>query len=391
MSNFATSLNLIGPDTKGFYSVGDQKFYRKFEAVEFHNKTGFPIRWNFNDDIYNLFDWEIEPTESLEELYRQHAQKLRDRYDHLVLWYSGGADSDNILNTFISNNIRLDEVASYVNYDATGDKYNFLNGEIYNVAIPKVQECQQQQPWLKHTMLDLSKLTVDYFNTVGADWVYNVNGIINPNTSARQQIKKYNLEWQQLLNSGKKIGFIHGIDKPRVTGINGKYYFRFVDLFDSLATGAVQEDNHPGNFDEFFYWTVDTPKIPIKQAHVIKNFLKTSTVDSPWLTPADVKDPVSICSITLNGKFYWLKRDAIHTLIYPQWKSVPYQNKAMCMFFTPRDEWFFKLPESDTVKKYWKQGLDYLWQSTPDHLKASPGNIMNGFKILGSKIYNLGS
>ena len=145
-----------------------------------------------------------------------------------MLWFSGGADSSNILSSFIENNIPLDEVASYVNYEATGDRFNHLNAEIYHVAVPVIEQAKVQQPWLKHTVIDISKSIMDFFQKKEAnfDWIYQVNNYVNPNTVSRRDIKLKISHWTKLFDAGKKVGFIYGIDKPRVIGLNGKYYIK---------------------------------------------------------------------------------------------------------------------------------------------------------------------
>jgi hypothetical protein len=47
---------------------------------------------------------------SLQDMRGGKAMQLRDQYDYLILAYSGGADSDNILKVFQQNKIHLDEV-----------------------------------------------------------------------------------------------------------------------------------------------------------------------------------------------------------------------------------------------------------------------------------------
>lgn len=379
---------IFGPSNKGFYQVGHRRFFRKLEAIEYHLKTNLPLSWNYNESVYDLYDWTVEPAESIDDLYKQHALTLRERYDYLILWYSAGADSDNILNTFINHDICLDEVASYVNYDATGDKLGFLNGEIYNVAIPWIQQCQQRQPWLKHTMIDLSQATIDYFSDLGPDWIYNVNSMLTPNTAARQNIKKYVPAWQSLIDSGKKVGFIYGIDKPRVTGINGNFYFRFTDLFDQPATGEIQAKNAPGIFDEYFYWNVDTPKMLIKQGHLVKNFMKTLTQTSPCVQEERKSSP---CSLTIDGVVHWIQKDCIHKIIYPNWRVNPYQVKTTSSVFSPRDYWFYSLPDSDPAKLAWKTGVDHIWSVLPDSMKVQPDKLSLGMTTMISKVYYLGS
>ena len=204
-------------DKLGFYQTGNFKTYSRFEAAEKSVKSGHVPHWNFNDEIYGCLDWTQEPTESLGELYRQRAQQLRDEYDYLVLWFSGGADSTNILNSFVNNSIKLDEVASYVNYEATKDSYSWLNAEIYHVAAPVVDKAKLKQPGLQHRILDQSQLTIDLFSEKSAkfDWIYNVNTHISPNACARRDIKLTVPYWRKLFDSGKKVGFIYGVENPQ--------------------------------------------------------------------------------------------------------------------------------------------------------------------------------
>jgi hypothetical protein len=373
----------------GFYQVGEYKFYSKFEAQILSEKSGLPIRWNFNDEAYDCSNWQVEPVESIGELYRQRAQQLRDQYDYLVLWFSGGADSTNILDSFVLNNIKLDEVVSYVNYDANGDKFNWLNGEIYNVAIPRITKAQEAQPGLKYTMVDLCRLTMDFFNNKDAkfDWSYQLSSYVNPNNAARQDIKLTVPEWKKMFDAGKKVGFIHGVDKPFVTNVNGKFYYKFHDMIDPAVSPGARIANRPWDFDELFYWSPGGPKIPIKQGHLIKNFLKTATEHSPGLT----QTRVGLVSTVINKKIYHMTMDQIHRLIYPNWYPVPYQWKSKSLIFTARDEWFYKLPDSDPAKYAWKVGLEHRWSAVPDQFKNDPTNLSKGFKQYNSKLYFLGN
>ena len=373
----------------GFYRVGDLKFFSKLEAAHEHERSGLPFKWDFNEAVYSSYNWQVEPTETLEELYRQRAQQIRDKYDYLVLWFSGGADSNNVLNAFVNNDIKLDEVASYVNYEATKDRYNFLNGEIYNVASVKVEQARLRQPELRHTVIDLAKQTLDHFTAKETkfDWIYHMNGYLNPNNAAKQDIKMREAHWRDMIAAGKRVCFIHGIDKPRINEVKGNYYFRFVDMVDTAVSGQVQMLNRPWDFDEMFYWSPDAAKIVIKQSHVIKRYMAMATPTSPYIT----EDTNNIVSRTINGKRYFLSVDGISYLIYPGWYPVPYQAKAPSLFFTPRDEWFFNLPDTDPAKYSWRTGLEHIWRIMPDKWKEDPQDIRRGFKKMPSKVYNLGS
>ena len=55
----------------------------------------------------------IEPIESLNELYVKRARELREHYSYIKLLYSGGPDSHNVLETFMLNDIFLDEICIF--------------------------------------------------------------------------------------------------------------------------------------------------------------------------------------------------------------------------------------------------------------------------------------
>ena len=73
-------------------------------------KTGYTIEWIFNDNVYGNIDWTIPIETPLIDLYKKRACQLREEYDYLILYYSGGADSTNVLHAFIDNNIFIDEI-----------------------------------------------------------------------------------------------------------------------------------------------------------------------------------------------------------------------------------------------------------------------------------------
>jgi hypothetical protein len=359
-------------DKFGFYQTGDFKTYSRLEAIEKSVKSGHNVHWNFNDEIYSSLDWTQEPEESLGELYRQRAQQLRDEYDYLVLWFSSGADSTNILNSFIDNDIKLDEVASYVNYEATKDSYSWLNAEIYHVAGSVVDKARLKQPGLQHRIIDIAPLQKDFFSKKSTkfDWIYHVNYHVSPNASSRGEIALQIPQWRKLFDQGKKIGFIWGVEKPHIMIIGKKYFFRFEDRVDGSVSAECQMSNRSWQFNELFYWSPTLAKIPLKQAHIIKNYLKLTTDPSIYTDLHDMQS--SFVHLWVNKKKQALKSCVLHRLIYPGWTPVLYQVKAKSLWFTPRDSWFFNLPDSDPAKYAWQTGLRHRNQYINDIITRQP-------------------
>lgn len=368
----------------GVYRLGDLKFYSKLEAIEMHAKTGVHPHWDFNEAAFNCYDWKIEPTDSLPELYRQRAQQLRDQYDYIVLCYSGGADSDNVLRSFVDNDIRIDEVVSMINVNATGDRDSWLNEEIYKTAMPSVSELQAKQNF-QYRVVDLTSLQVDYFaqQSNRYDWIYEMSMSWTPNNVSRQNWHRNIPEWANIIDSGKKLCILYGLDKPRLSHINGKFCVRFLDVVDVAATATSMSGQQPYT-NELFYWTPDLPKLIIKQAHIIKRYLQgdITKLSDVSLHKSDVVFK------EYQGKKYWLSHAGLHRLIYHSWQ----ENKIVCgkpasAMFSDRDHWFFNIQQEHSVKKVWSMGIEKLWQTLPDYWKNDPSNISQGVKLCTSPSY----
>ncbi len=85
----------------GYYKIGNDVVFSKIEALELADRKNLPISWHYNDDIFDSVDWKTEPKFTLSEIYKSRAQQIRKSYDYIVLFYSGGADSHNMLESFL--------------------------------------------------------------------------------------------------------------------------------------------------------------------------------------------------------------------------------------------------------------------------------------------------
>jgi hypothetical protein len=373
------------PDKLGVYCIGNLKFYSKLEAIEMQEKTGIHLHWDFNEAVFDSYNWTIEPTVDLLELYRQRAQQIRDKYDYVILMFSGGADSTNVLDTFLNNDIKLDEVASYTNYEATNDKNNYMNAEIYRVVFPQIDKLKIKYPWLKHRVIDLTQLTVDFFNDEKNkfDWIYNLNMLFNPNAASRESLPIKIKEWADIINAGKKLCILWAHDKPRVYHENGRYVFKFIDIIDNGPTVKSIAGKQPYT-DELFYWSPDKPEVLIKQAHIIKRYLESGNQEFISTKKSD------LVYKTVNGIKYWLSNDGVHRLIYPKWDINTFTNgKPPSIIFTPRDTWFFNLEHDFVSRHNWAMGIEKLWNSLPNYWKNDIKNINHGLKGCISKNYYL--
>lgn len=380
-------ISIQKPDSTGVYRVGDLKFHSKLQAIEMHTRTGIHPHWDFNEDVFSSYDWKKEPTTSLPELYRMRAQQLRDQYDYIVLAFSGGADSWNVLRTFLDNDIKLDEVVSYINSSVDGNKYNLYSGEIFITAIPTVDEFKEKYPYLKHRVIDTAQVELDYFleHQSRFDWIYEVNNMVTTNTACRVGFPLKIKDWSDMIDTGKKFCIIYGTDKPRIRHINGKFIFNFMDFVDNVTNVTTMSGQLP-YADEFFYWSPGVPELVIKQAHIVKNYLSGDVTNLPWVS----LEQSDLAYREFDNKKYWLNKHGLHQLIYPGWDISTFSNpKPSQVIFSLRSTWFFNMQDEHPAKVNWRIGLDKWWKLLPDYWKQDPQDMSKGVKMCWSKDYEL--
>ena len=378
---------MIYQDKLGVYRVGDFKFYSKLEAIEMHAKTGIHPHWDFNESVFGSYDWTKEPEQSLTDLYAARAQQLRNKYDYIVLMFSGGADSTNVFDTFLSNNIYIDEVASFHNYSVTNNYNSFFGAEVNQVVRPKIKLLKEKYPWIRHRIIDVGELELEYFSTeFSKNWLYELNSILCPSGVARESLALKIKEWRDIIESGKKLCLIYGSDKPRVFHKNGQYVFTFADIIDNTCTVKSMSGLQPYT-DELFYWTPDMPEICIKQAHIVKRYMSQPNIENALFITTS---PTGLAYSERNGKKYWLDIHGIHTLVYPTWDISTFSvGKAGEILVTPRDSWLFELSNEHVIKKHWTIGLEKLLKTLPDYWKNDLSNWTKGVKGCISRDYFL--
>lgn len=330
--NFITT----NSDKFGFYSVGKIRTYSKIEAIELSQATGIQSIWNFNDDVFSKIDWTKEPKCDLWNMYKIRARQIRDSYDYVVLWYSGGSDSHNVLNAWIEADCKIDEIAVTWNYNATGDKQSFFNAEITNVVLPDIETLKNRGFNFRFRLVDISQMSLDIFATMGFNIEYFANRHFSVNNISRSILRDQIADYKDLINSGKKVCFVWGMEKPMIYYDGAKHYFRFSECFDGYISPYVQMNYNKGWYDELFYWSPDMPLLPVKGAHVLKHFVETCD------DPKFYQNERSIYGYNKTLKMF-LTVDTVKILLYPKWNNDIFCNgKASSMLFSDRDSWFVK-------------------------------------------------
>ena len=254
-----------------FYYDQEMNVYKtQMEAMMRRHDNNF--FFYYHDDIFNKFDWTTEPSESLEELNRIRAQEIRDLYDYVILCYSGGHDSTNVLETFYYNKIHIDEIVMVGSFsqDPNQTTDENRNAEIYLNCFPTLKN--MDLPKTKISLVDYSEFFRDtndlsLLKNHGNEWIRHV-GV---------QRSAFNIFWhdfKQLVGAKneKKTCYVFGCDKLGYTKIlkdgKKKSCFRINDAI-RLGYGGTREMENYKRVD--FYISPETTSMNImkKQAHIL--------------------------------------------------------------------------------------------------------------------------
>jgi hypothetical protein len=74
------------------WQVGDKFFDNKWHAVQYATDNPLPYNVYCQNSTWDKVDWTIEPEQDIKQLEKNHAKYLRDKYETLLLFFSGGVD-----------------------------------------------------------------------------------------------------------------------------------------------------------------------------------------------------------------------------------------------------------------------------------------------------------
>lgn len=371
----------------GYYTVGNKVFSNKIEALMASANEHFP-HWNFNDQVFDSVDWSVDPDLNIETLYAERAKQLREKYDHVAIFFSGGADSSTVLNSFIKNNITVDEII--VGHPESGlrdwgqsvnSDPRYTVSEYYHTVVPQLKELEKTHPQIRITINDYFQDMIDAYKT--DDWIIGARDYFHPSFISRYS-KKNLPHIKQICESGKKVAFVYGVDKPRIAIINNHYHCYFLDIIANTSTWDL--DNYPNATTEFFYWTPDFPILPVRQAHLVANWLDTPEAKKfrqavNW-PPRNYEE---------NQVLKTIYDRAIREPLYPNWNFDFFQtHKSTSAISAEQDSWFFKAHHDTHLYDTWSAGIDRLKRIIPDRfIQRNSQGEMQGLVGFISKMHML--
>ena len=372
--------------TLGYYLCNGIEFTSKVNALLYSKTVNQPVQWMFHDSVFEAYPWHIEPSLTLDELYDQRARQLRERYDYLILSFSGGSDTNNILESFIRQGLHIDEIVTNHMSEAT-QKFTLLDPSARNSAnfaaehqlqaVPRLQYIHKHMPRTKITELDVSRNVIDSLNQFDdADWVLNRNDHLSVG-----QLFRYNYfhfaEIKKKFDRGQRVGIITGTDKPKLVIQQGNFYIYFVDTLINITTVNDFNKHYDNVTTEAFYWSPDCADMLCKQAHVVRRWLLAN--------PAFIKLWINPSYMTQRLKHEKILRPIIYTTWDESWFQA---DKSTNWWHTEFDTWFRNNPEYARQHHLWTQGIQYLAQQLPEYIRPNEQGQADSF-VLFKKHYKV--
>jgi hypothetical protein len=368
----------------GYYTCNGKEFRSKIDALLQSKISGMPVTWNFNDEIYSNYPWHIEPDQSMDYYYDKRARELREKYDYIILSYSGGSDSHNMLESFIRQKLHIDEIIT--NHISLGSKqliventsikqsWNF-GAEHELQAMPRLKEIHNRIPLTKITVLDVSELILNSI-IKDAEWVLGKNDHLSPG-----HIFRYNYfyfkELKKNFDRNLKIGMILGVDKPKLYIKNDDFYINFSDKVANVITVNEHNTDYTNLSVDMFYWSPETAPMICKQAHVVKKWLEQNPDKQQYWAGINFK----------VARLY--QERFLKPLLYSTWNNNWFQvDKSTDWWYCQFDTWFRTNPEFATHYQSWERGVNLITKTLNDHIIFnSETNLPDSFKVFSKEYY----
>jgi hypothetical protein len=353
------------------------------------NPKNLPIKWHFNDEKFDSYNWSVEPELNLDQLYDLRARQIREEYDYVILSYSGGSDCNNILESFLRQGLFIDEIVTnwaldvsskfIVNDVKVKDAWN-NNAEFGLHTKYRLDYIKNKSPNTRITLLDTSKSILDsLLNNLNVDWVNTRNDVFNA-TGAFQFNPLYFSELRKRLDKSNRIAYIIGIDKPKLIIQDDKLYLYFIDKTTGIV--SIQEDiNEYSNITNvMFYWSPDTCDLLCKQSHTVLKYLKSnSTIKKIWQSS----------DMAIRRK---VQEMLLRNIIYTTWDNNWFQvSKTIQDWDCEWDYWFTRGMSDSKEYAIWLNGLKALKPKISNFIEYDKDGSIKGTKHYMSKFYYIGS
>lgn len=258
-------MNLKTFDTADYYwQVGDQRTFSKQQAIIWAAGDVGKIHYYFMDEVWNAQDWTTKPKQTVQELMSVRCKQLRSQYKNIRVAYSGGYDSQGIVDAFAGAGIPVDSMLIRIkNYKVTPEN---------KIAVSQAQALQKTiWPNLKIETIELeAEDFYKFYSQHRDDWIVQAAGGYEPwfykvNLSF---LENYNDSFRRArdLAVAQNTCDVYGVEKPRLWIENGAWYSTMIDkTLNWVANTSI----------ESFYISRQLPELHVAQTWAMLDWIES--------------------------------------------------------------------------------------------------------------------
>lgn len=386
-------INSLYDSKYGCWLVNGVPYTSKIDALKIasrHPKN--KLLYYYHNHVWENFDRNLLGKIPLPTLYKERAQQLRDSYSYLILHYSGGSDSHNILHTFLTNNIKLDEICIRWPAPLRDGKLHTPNpldrsarngASEWDYAIkPTLDYLAQNYPKIKINIVDYGSNLTDRLQSVThISSRLRTYGITRGGLGCTAWHLDPKTESQMINLKLDSIGNIFGIEKPILYFKDNAFWCQFMD---SVWETAVLPRSKLEDKVESFYWSPEFPILALEQAYQSALWFKINTEQQQLLT----EQPAMTDS---DYAKQFAEQGELHKkILYSHsWDPNKFQAGKPNL---ARSDWFFWLyesPELETLRTNWKTAMSQYTDGVTDQYLTATEVGVNFLKPIKTKLFRV--
>ena len=241
------------------YRVDGVPYFSKFDAMV-AAKGSAKMSFRCYDLYLGKIDFSKEPTDTYQELCKQRARQLREKYRYIRVWYSGGVDSHTALMSFYRSGIAPDEIC-FMSNKSWDSKDMGANFEFEMLSVPMQAELRKLFPNTKQRVITFH---YDFWKTLDTTNFHDVLYKACLTYPLGRDIPTAFEIDPTLMDEVDKGNMceLSGEPKPYIFKKDGEWWTSISDfqLMNMLAVPNL----------EMFHLSPDFPDIYVKQCHMVK-------------------------------------------------------------------------------------------------------------------------
>jgi hypothetical protein len=317
-----------------FYDENGGIYLNHIDAIKSDKKCSL----YYHDYFYDKVNWKVEPVLSLNHLYKLRAQEIRDKYEYVILFLSGGIDSRNVFESFYNNDIHIDEIVCVgaFSQDVFRGSTKNNNDEIFentNTLLDSVFLPNTKITYIDYTKLFTQPYEFEIIKKFGDSWAYHLSYF-----KSFHLFFWYELQKHLNIDNSKKTCYVLGVAKT-LLGIMNERFFTYFSETDVTDFASCYKMNNLTRENFYFAPTEIGADIVKKQAYLMAN----------------------LCNISSDKKYFLnnyvnIYNKHVYNLKYPLVKET---RKTGCAFFSHRDTYMQNHTNSE-IYQIWYAGLQKL-------------------------------